>query len=51
MESNELKISDELLDNLSFDQLVDLDEELDELDMTIEELIEECDEILEDLED
>lgn len=46
MEANKLNISDELIDNLSFDQLVDLDEELEELDMAIEELLEECDEAL-----
>ncbi len=43
MDNEKLKISDELLDNLSVDNLIDLKVEVDDMVSEIDRLIEKCD--------
>ena len=46
MEENKFNISDELLENLSVENLVDLKIEVDELSRKLEDILETCDEAL-----
>ena len=46
MEENKLNISDELLENLSVEELADLKIQVDELAQKIEDIIATCDEAL-----
>ncbi len=46
MENNELKITDELLQNLSVDDIVDLKLEIEELLSEIDEIVQSCNEVL-----
>ena len=46
MEENKFNISDELLEKLSVEKLVDLKIEVDELSRKLEDILETCDEAL-----
>ena len=46
MEKNRLEISDELLQNMSVDQLAELKVELEDLLIKLDNILEDCDEAL-----